>query len=342
MEPENQPNQVHANQELQSPTNHVHPKWSYIVLGLFGLLTLGIVGTIVLLPNTQQTVQPIVAKNSPTPTQNSTTDTSNWKTYTYKNISFKYPPGWSTEDLTDSLKASTPDLEKDVRFIYELAKNGPRTFDFILRKTTVDQIVSNELKNSTKTYPLGDSGTKQTVKTTVTTSKEKINNIEVATADITSITYADQPVTTNLFIILFPQGNNTIEISGDASDKTFLKQILSTFTFTYQNLITDASTWKTYSNSVYDFRYPAGNNWKLSEQNGSLGTLVSVLCSTCSNQVDYFQVVPVTTKSIDEYIKNPIGTSDFTNFKLDGIDAVKAAYWCTASGWLKYQSIFRL
>lgn len=35
------------------PPNHVHSRWSYIVLGVFGLLTLGLVGIIVFAPNQQ-------------------------------------------------------------------------------------------------------------------------------------------------------------------------------------------------------------------------------------------------------------------------------------------------
>ncbi len=36
------------------PPNHVHSRWSYIVLGIFGLLTLCLVGVIVFLPSSQQ------------------------------------------------------------------------------------------------------------------------------------------------------------------------------------------------------------------------------------------------------------------------------------------------
>lgn len=87
------------------------------------------------------------------------------------------------------------------------------------------------------------------------------------------------------------------------------------------------ANWKTYSNNIYSFKYPATSDWKVAENNSPLGTWVNFMCSTCENQnVDYLQIVPITTTSLDAYINNPVGTSDFTKTTIDGIEAVKAAY----------------
>ncbi len=90
----------------------------------------------------------------------------------------------------------------------------------------------------------------------------------------------------------------------------------------------EAADWKTYTNTKYgfSFQYPSDSDWVFIEHGGP-DVWVSAKCNQCLNQtVDYFEVMPIKIKSLDDYINNPVGTSDFTKISLDGVPAVKAAY----------------
>lgn len=80
--------------------------------------------------------------------------------------------------------------------------------------------------------------------------------------------------------------------------------------------------WKTYTNSILDFKYPQDSDWKtFPSENFS----VAAMCETClaNSTVDLFQITPVNFKSIDDYMTKDTLSTDKKKVRFSNLDAIK-------------------
>lgn len=253
------------------PPNHVHSRWSYIVLGVFGLLTLGLVGVIVFAPNQQSSDSTFksfnankVKKITITPVPTAAINISTWKTYTNTKYgyTFKFPETWQLQENKEGVYFENKALQdKDIPG--DDSENG-RVYGGVIVSTgneycgvaciNLSEDSFYDLKDPRwKTGNVGGGGPGTTVDKVYESSVDSKKSMVRISHPTTSYEWSGP---TNMlvdnFVYLGKSGNdiaimnisfnyNQTNVNAE-KELTVFNKIISTFKFTNQNQTTVSST----------------------------------------------------------------------------------------------------
>ncbi len=198
--------------------------------------------------------------------------TANWKTYQGDEFSFKYPMDWPNPQI------STLNNELGIYFYLE------KTEKMIATVATSNQNFEENKFNLNINEPR--------LKVSSTIIERNLKGINIVEADVTNTVFDSQgniTEETKRYSVLIPLGKRTIIINTEPQLRSTIDQILSTFKFTDSASTPDSisttkpalsptpistASWKTYTNTKYNYSYKYPDTWYDS-------FIVSAPCKTC-------------------------------------------------------------